>query len=341
MPPLRVALAGAGMISHYHLVAWSRARDRAEVVAICDPDLTRARKRAAEFGIPRVYDRADALLSTEELDAVDVASPRETHAAWIEAAAARGLDVLCQKPLAPTLAEAETLVRRVGGRVRLMVHENWRFRPWYRELRKWLAAGEIGEVLGGFMAMFSSGLLPDESGRRPALVRQPFMAHEERLMIAETTIHHLDVLRWLAGPLRVVSARAARTLGDIKGETLAVILLETAAGAPIVAAVTMVAPGFPPRGQDRLELIGRRASAVLEATDLRLLGSAPRRVAYDFDSGYQSSFDGVISHFIECLATGAPFETNPTDNLETVRLVEHAYWAAGRHPAAYDQGGDR
>ena len=341
MAPLRVALAGAGMISHYHLVGWSHARDRAEMVAICDPDLTRARKRAAQFGIPRVYDRADAMLSTEKLDAIDVASPRETHAGWVEAAADRGIDVLCQKPLAPTLAEAEALVRRVGGRVRLMVHENWRFRPWYRELRTWLDAGEIGEVLGGYMTMLSSGLLPDESGRRAALERQPFMADEERLMIAETMIHHLDVLRWLAGPLRVVAARATRTLGDIKGETLATVLLETAAGAPIVATVTMAAPGFPPRGQDRFELIGRKASAVLDVTDLRLLGAVPRHTAYDFDSGYQSSFDGVINHFVECLTTGAPFETDPADHLETVRLVEHAYWAAGRHPAAGNHGGAR
>lgn len=340
-PPLRIALAGAGMISYYHLVAWSRARPRAEVVAVCDPDLSRARKRAEEFGIARAYDRADTMLSTEEVDALDVASPRETHAAWVEAAAARGIDVLCQKPLAPTLAEAERLVRRVGGRVRLMVHENWRFRPWYRELQRWLAAGEIGEILGGFMAEFSSGLLPDENGRRPALVRQPFMQHEERLMIAETMIHHLDVLRWLAGPLRVVAARAARTLDDVKGETTATILLETASGAPIVAAVTMAAPGFPSRGRDRLELIGREASAVLSATDLRLLGPAPRHAAYDFDTGYQASFDGVISHFVDGLTAGAPFETDAADNLETLRLVEHAYWAAGRHPAAGDQGGAR
>ena len=45
--------------------------------------------------------------------------------------------------------------------------------------------------------------------------------------------------------------------------------------------------------------------------------------------GYQASFDGVIAHFVDCLETGAAFETNPVDNLETLRLVEHAYWAAG------------
>jgi predicted dehydrogenase len=326
-----VALAGAGMISHYHLIGWRKLAPAVQVVAICDPDAERARARATEFAVPRSYTNAESLFAGETLDALDVASPRETHATWVEAAAARGIDVLCQKPLTPTLAESEALVRRLGGKIRLMVHENWRFRPWYRELGKWLAAGEIGEILSCHMAMNSSGMLPDASGRRPALVRQPFMAEEARMMIAETLIHHLDVVRWLTGPLRVVSARALRTLEQVKGETLATILMETADGAPVVVTGTMTAPGYSPRSEDRLELIGRGGSAVLSALELRLLGARPRQQSYDHDQGYQASFDGVIAHFVDCLRTGAPFETDPADNLETLRLVEHAYWAAGLH----------
>jgi predicted dehydrogenase len=65
--------------------------------------------------------------------------------------------------------------------------------------------------------------------------------------------------------------------------------------------------------------------------ELTLLGPRPRSLRYDGEQGYQASFDGVIGHFVDCLVTGAPFETDPTDNLETLRLVEHAYWAAGLH----------
>ena len=108
--PLRIALAGAGMISWYHLVAWRNAGARARVVAVCDPDPRRAAARAEEFGIPRVYQDPAAMFAGETIDALDVASPRETHAAWVEAAADRGIEVLCQKPLTPTLAEAEALV---------------------------------------------------------------------------------------------------------------------------------------------------------------------------------------------------------------------------------------
>ena len=157
------------------------------------------------------------------------------------------------------------------------------------------------------------------------------MAHEPRLMIAEVLIHHLDTMRYLCGPLRVVGARAARTLAEVAGETLAAIFLETAAGAPATVIGTMAAPGYPPRPPDRLELVGRRGSAVLADNELRLLGPSPRSERYDPDRGYQASFDGVIAHFVDCLETGAPFETGPGDNLETLRLVEHAYWAAGLH----------
>jgi D-apiose dehydrogenase len=329
--PLRVALAGAGMISWYHLTAWKNAGPRVRVVAVADPDPARARARADEFGIPRVYPDAGSMLGTEGIDALDVASPRETHAAWVEAAAVRGIDVLCQKPLTPTLAEAEALVERVGSRVRLMVHENWRFRPWYRDLRRWIADGLLGEIDLARLATISSGFLPDADGRRPALIRQPFMARERRLMIAEVLIHHLDTMRFLCGPLRVLGARASRTLPDVVGETFAAIFMETASGAPASVMGTMAAPGYPSRTPDRLELIGRHASAVLADNELRLLGPHPRVERYDPDHGYQASFDGVIAHFVDCLTSGAPFETGPADNLETLRLVEHAYWAAGLH----------
>jgi predicted dehydrogenase len=327
--PLRVALAGAGMISWYHLTAWRNLGTRVQLVAVCDPDIDKAARRAREFGIAVAYRDADAMFANEAIDALDVASPRETHATWVEAAAARGISVLCQKPMTPTLAESQALARRVEGRTRLMVHENWRFRPWYRELKRWVDAGELGPVILGRMSIISSGLLADAMGQRPALVRQPFMQHEGRLMIAEVLIHHLDVMRYLCGELKVVGARTARTLADVRGETLASIFLETASGAPVEVSGTMSAPGYPARPPDRLEIIGSTASVAFDDWELRLLGPAARSERYDRDAGYQRSFDGVIAHFVDCLDSGAPFETGPNDNLETLRLVEDAYKAAG------------
>ena len=329
---LRVALAGAGMISWVHLAAWRALGQRVRVVAICDPDAVRARERAQEFAIANVYADGEAMFEAEAVDALDVASPRQTHAWWVDAAAARGIDVLCQKPMTPTLAESEALAARTQGKVRLMVHENWRFRPWYRQLKRWIVAGELGDILLARMAMITSGLLPDWSGHRPSLERQPFMQHEAQLMIAEVLIHHLDVMRFLCGELEVVAARAARTVHDVRGETMAAIFLQTRSGAPVEVTGTMAAPGYPPRPPDRLEIVGSIASAVLDDAGLRLLGPSSRVETYDRDRGYQMSFDGVIAHFVDCLETGAPFETGPDDNLQTLRLVDDAYRAAGLQP---------
>src|SRR5437870_1840191 len=182
--PLKDAKAGAGMISEYHRIAGRNDGERVSVVAVCDPDAANAAKRAEEFSIPHVYGNGDTMFAAETIDALDVASPRQTHARWVEAAAARGIDVLCQKPLTPTFAESEALVRLVRGKSRLMAHENWRFRPWYRELKRWIAAGELGELVLARMATMTSGLLPDASGNRPLLVREPYTQFEERLMIA-------------------------------------------------------------------------------------------------------------------------------------------------------------
>jgi D-apiose dehydrogenase len=327
--PMRVAIAGAGMISWFHLVGWRNLGERVRVVAVCDPDEDRARKRADEFAIPRVYRDADTMFAAETVDAIDVITPRQAHAVWVEAAAARGIDVLCQKPMTPTLAESEALVRRVAGKCRLMAHENWRFRPWYRQLKQWIAAGDLGDIVLARMATLNSGLVPDESGLRPLLAREPYCQFEERLMVAEVLIHHLDVMRYLCGELRVVAARGARTVPDVEGETVAAIFLETASGMPIEVTGTMVAAGLPTRTLDRLELIGSRASATFADSELRLHGPDPRSRHFDHERGYQASFDAVIAHFVDGLESGKPFETDPADNLETLRLVEHAYWAAG------------
>ncbi|HTO85633.1 MAG TPA: Gfo/Idh/MocA family oxidoreductase [Methylomirabilota bacterium] len=325
--PLRVGLVGAGMISYYHLVAWSR-QERARVVAVCDPQIERAQQRAVEFGIPAAYDGIEAMLDKHAIDAVDIASPRETHAAMVDVAAARGIDALCQKPLTPTLAEAVALAERVADTIRLMVHENWRFRPWYRALGQWLAAGDLGEVQYAAMTMLSSGLVRDAGGQFPDLVRQPFMAREKRLMIAEVLIHHLDVVRWLCGPLRVVASRTAHTVPEVDGETQASIFLETATGAPVIVGGTLAAPGYGARTGDRLEIVGTKASALLDGCELALLGPTPRQESFVFERDYQASFDGAIGHFVDCLESGAAFETDVLDNIETLRLVDRAYAAA-------------
>ena len=95
----------------------------------------------------------------------------------------------------------------------------------------------------------------------------------------------------------------------------------------------MAAPGFPAGTGDRLEVVGSNASVLFEGMELRLLGGAGQQESFDFARDYQGSFDGAIRHFVDCLISGDPFETDVRDNLETLQLVEEAYAAAALAPA--------
>jgi predicted dehydrogenase len=322
---LRIGLIGAGWAAGYHLAAWRSLRSRAEVVAIADPDRAAARSRADEYGIERTYDSAEALLDDVAIDAVDIAAPREFHAPIARLAADRGIAILCQKPLAPTLEEAERLVADIGDKARLMVHENWRFRPHYRLIANWLEQDRVGDVRTVRMSVLTSGLLPDSSGQLPALVRQPMLAGLERMLLMEVLIHHVDTLRFLLGPLALAGAQLGRDCPAIRGEDRASLLLTTATGAAVSLAGDFMAHGHPPQAFDRLEVMGTRGAIVLDRDRLRLTGDPAEDVPLDLDADYAQAYVAAIAHFLDRLADGAPFETAPEDHLETLRIVEAAY----------------
>ncbi|HET9750084.1 MAG TPA: Gfo/Idh/MocA family oxidoreductase [Casimicrobiaceae bacterium] len=321
--PLRVAIAGAGFASGMHLAGWSRLRD-VDVVAICDPDREKAQVRAREHGIAGVFDDAREMLDSTRPHALDIAAPLDVHVALCRLAAERGIHVLCQKPLAPTVPQALELAKATHARIRLMVHENWRFRPHYREIERWLQDGTIGRPRYATMQVRSSALVADEDGALPLLRRQPSLRRLDRFMIGEVLVHHLDVLRWLLGPLDVVAARTARHCAGIEGESGALVLLE---GREVLVTLggDFTDREAPARTCDRLEVVGSAGVLTLERNVVRARGAHPRSATFDLDAGYADSYAGAIAHFADSLATGAPFETDVRDNLHTLALVDAAY----------------
>lgn len=327
---VRIGMVGAGWVAGYHLPAWRLQADRAEIAAICDPDLTAAQARARAFGIPRAFASAEAMLEQVPLDGIDICAPRDTHLDLVRLGAGRGLAILCQKPLAPNLAAAQALVAELGPRLPLMVHENWRFRPYYRRLREWLAAGLPGELRQVQLEFFSSGMIAGADGQRPALLRQPFFRTLERLLVMEVLIHHLDTLRFLLGEMTVDAAQLGRSNDDIRGEDMAAIALRRDAdGVPIFVTGNLAVHGAPPVPFDRLRLIGSRGVATLEATELRLVGETALTESFDADASYAGSYAAAIAHFLDGLAAGGRFETGAADNLRTLALVEEAYRLSG------------
>jgi D-apiose dehydrogenase len=100
-------------------------------------------------------------------------------------------------------------------------------------------------------------------------------------------------------------------------------------GAAAVVLANLAAPGFPPTQADEMLAIGTTGSIRLHGNRLERIGAAPEVREYDLAECYQGAYNAVIAHFVDCVRTGAAFETTPEDNLETLRLVEDAYRLSG------------
>ncbi|MDB5612605.1 MAG: putative inositol 2-dehydrogenase [Devosia sp.] len=330
----RVGLVGAGWVTGYHLSAWQRLGDRVVLVGIADPNLEAAGARTAAFGIEKSYPSAESMFDAAGLDIVDICAPREHHAHLVRLAASLGIDVLCQKPLAVNLAEAEALVDSLPGSPRVMVHENWRFRAWYRRLKSWLDQGIAGDIRQVRLDFLSSGMLHDVDGLRPALVRQPFFARQQRLLVMEVLIHQLDSLRFLIGEMDVVAARLERSNSDIVAEDIAAITLRRQSDGVLVQLTgNLAVHGAPPAPRDQLRIVGTSGTLELNGNCLSAVGAIEQSETFDADATYQWSYDAAVAHFVDCLDSGEPFETSPQDNLETLRLVEDIYRLAAFDPA--------
>jgi predicted dehydrogenase len=218
--PIRVALVGAGFFARLHLDAWRRL-DGARLVAVCDRDpATHAYVESVDERIP-VYTDVGAMLDAEELHLVDIATPPDTHLSLAAHATARGLAILCQKPLAPTREDALRLVEECEkGGVVLAVHENIRWAPWHREIARLIEAGKFARL-----HRISMRLRPgDGQGADAYLSRQPYFQNMPRFLIHETGIHWIDTFRFLMGEISGVFARLERLNPVIAGEDAGVVV---------------------------------------------------------------------------------------------------------------------
>jgi len=211
-----------------------------------------------------------------------------------------------------------------------MVHENWRFRPHYRLIAQWLNKGLIGKVRQASMTILTSGLLPDAEGRLPAVERQPFFATLDRLLLMEVMIHHVDTLRYLLGPLELQGASFGHSCQGLRGEDRATLLMSSPSGMGVVLNGDFMAWGCPLAQYDKLKIFGERGTIRFMKTTLQLINENTITQSVDLDANYMASYRGAIKHFLDCLASGSPFETSPVDNLETLKLVEDAYARVSR-----------
>ncbi|MCK7470177.1 MAG: hypothetical protein MZU95_04760 [Desulfomicrobium escambiense] len=315
------------MVSRHHLLAWRKLPQASS--AVC-AGASPPRRRAAEFDLAAYADVAEMRL-TGRPDALDIATPPDTHAAQARLRRARG--PYPPETDDPELAEIERLVADVGDRVRFMVHENWRFRPsTARRPPGWPRPRRPGTRVPDDRAQLGAGrprpCRRAVRGRAPA--SSPGSNASSSWRCSSTTSTPCAALARAAA--RVTAAALARVSPEIRGEDVAHISLVADSGAPGLVAGNFSAAGFPPLPSDRLELVGERATIRFEAGVLSLSGPADETIRYDFERMVQESYDNAIAHFVDCPEGGKPFETDRIDNLNTLRLVADAYRLAGPGP---------
>jgi D-apiose dehydrogenase len=224
--PIRVAAVGAGYFSRFQYRAWARIPE-VELVGVCNRTLDSAQAFAGEFNIPVATDDLGKMLELAKPDLLDIITPPETHLAAIKLAVAGKIDVICQKPFCQTLSEAQEAVRIADeAGIQIIVHENFRFQPWHREIKRLLDTGMLGQV---YQATFR--LRPgDGQGPRAYLDRQPYFQKMPRLLVHETAIHLIDTFRFLFGEVSTVFAALRKLNPVIAGEDAGLIMLDMANG---------------------------------------------------------------------------------------------------------------
>ena len=224
---LKVCVAGAGFFSQFHCDAWQRLEE-VDLVALCDRDAGAARAAAEKYGIGRDYTDVMEMLDAEKPDLFDIVTPPPAHRLCIDATIERNIAAICQKPFCGTMEAAKSAVaaiEKAGATV--IVHENFRFQPWYARIRQTIEEGLLGDI---YQATFR--LRPgDGQGAGAYLDRQPYFRKMERFLIHETAIHQIDVFRYLLGEPTHVFARLERLNPAIAGEDAGIILLDFGNGA--------------------------------------------------------------------------------------------------------------
>lgn len=224
---LAVALVGCGYFSQFHQDAWRRIED-VTVVAIADRDRSKAEAAALHFPTARVFSDAEEMIASASPDLIDIATPPATHLALVKAAARARVPVICQKPLAPDWDGAQAIVEIAeSANIPLIVHENFRFMPWFWEAKRLAQAGELGSLLN-----ITFRLRPgDGQGQDAYLSRQPYFQQMPRFLIHETGVHLIDVFRFIVGEIRGVFSRLKRYNPVIVGEDAGLVVFEFEGGA--------------------------------------------------------------------------------------------------------------
>jgi myo-inositol 2-dehydrogenase/D-chiro-inositol 1-dehydrogenase len=321
---LRVAVLGAGRIGKVHAANVAMNRN-ARLVAVADPFGTAASSLADLLSCEASQDPI-ALIERDDIDAVVIGTPTNTHVSLMLHAVRLGKAVLCEKPIDLDIAKADAALKdieRLDGRV--MLAFNRRFDPSAQQLRRAIDAGTIGDVRQVII-----------TSRDPGLPSREYLKHSGGIF-RDMVIHDFDMARWLLGeePIEVM-ATASRlvdpALTELDDFDTVMVQLRTASGRQChINCCREAVYGY----DQRFEIFG--SAGMLQNENLR--PTTVRRWTRDetgagdpllnfFVERYADAYRNELDVFISAVQAGSPLPVTPFDGRQALRLADCALEAA-------------
>jgi predicted dehydrogenase len=225
MNKLKFAVLGCGFWSKFQIGAWSEL-EGVELIAVYNRTHSKAQKIAEYFKVPHIYDDPEELFLKEKLDFVDIITDVDTHAFFVTMAVKYSIKhIICQKPMAPDFETAKQMVNICNSAgAKLYIHENYRWQAPVRRFKQIVDSGVIGNPFKARVT-FLSGF--------PVFDNQPFLRELDHFILTDMGSHVLDVVRYLFGECDELWCRTKAVSPGIKGEDIAVILMNMKNGMPV------------------------------------------------------------------------------------------------------------
>ena len=312
-------LVGCGDISRKRVAPALRDLDNCELVAVSRADPARAESFAAEFGAKRWHADWHGLVADPEVEAVYVATPVHLHAEQAVAAAEAGKHVLCEKPMALTVAECERMnAAATGNGVRLGVAYYRRFYPAVERVREILESGEIGEPVLAQVNAFERFDPEPGHPRRWLLDKR----HAGGGPMFDFGCHRIEVLVNLFGDVKDVRGLAGNIVFEREVEDTASALLLFGRGTLGVISVAHAAR----EPQDTLEIFGSEGSVRVEVLNegrLRVRSKDGERA--ESHPPHANLHQPLIDDFTRAVVEGRPPRVDGQTGQKVSEILELIY----------------